>query len=193
MVTEPSHLQTAIGLVRVLTSFHRRTFVIAVIGAAVYATCTVASSFGVGYLVDEVILPRFSSKQVPVGSLIIGSLIIVGIGLLRAAGVVVRRSFAGITEWRTAQSLSMLVVRRVMSQSSLWHKRHMTGDIVARIGVDSDAAVGVLAPLPFSTSVVLLVVLSSIWLVIVDAPLGLLALFIIPVLLLLNIDFLYPI
>lgn len=189
MVTEPSRLQTAIGLVRVLTSFHRRTFVIAVIGAAVYATCTVASSFGVGYLVDEVILPRFSSKQVPVGSLIIGSLIIVGIGLLRAAGVVVRRSFAGITEWRTAQSLSMLVVRRVMSQSSLWHKRHMTGDIVARIGVDSDAAVGVLAPLPFSTSVVLLVVLSSIWLVIVDATLGLLALFIIPVLLLLNIAY----
>ena len=189
MVTEPSRLQTAIGLVRILTSFHRRTFVIAVIGAAVYATCTVASSFGVGYLVDEVILPRFSSEQVPVGSLIIGSLIIVGIGLLRAAGVVVRRSFAGITEWRTAQSLSMLVIRRVMSQSSLWHKRHMTGDIVARIGVDSDAAVGVLAPLPFSTSVVLLVVLSSIWLVIVDAPLGLLALFIIPVLLLLNIAY----
>lgn len=189
MVTEPSRLQTAIGLVRVLTSFHRRTFVIAVIGAAVYATCTVASSFGVGYLVDEVILPRFSSEQVPVGSLIIGSLIIIGIGLLRAAGVVVRRSFAGITEWRTAQSLSMLVIRRVMSQSSLWHKRHMTGDIVARIGVDSDAAVGVLAPLPFSTSVVLLVVLSSIWLVIVDAPLGLLALFIIPVLLLLNIAY----
>jgi ATP-binding cassette subfamily B protein len=189
VVTEPSRLQTAIGLVRVLTSFHRRTFVIAVIGAAVYATCTVASSFGVGYLVDEVILPRFSSEQVPIGSLIIGSLIIVGIGLLRAAGVVVRRSFAGITEWRTAQSLSMLVVRRVMSQSSLWHKRHMTGDIVARIGVDSDAAVGVLAPLPFSTSVVLLVVLSSIWLVIVDAPLGLLALFIIPVLLLLNIAY----
>ena len=189
MVTEPSRLKTAIGLVRVLTSFHRRTFVIAVIGAAVYATCTVASSFGVGYLVDEVILPRFSSEQVPVGSLTIGSLIIVGIGLLRAAGVVVRRSFAGITEWRTAQSLSMLVVRRVMSQSSLWHKRHMTGDIVARIGVDSDAAVGVLAPLPFSTSVVLLVVLSSIWLVIVDAPLGLLALFVIPVLLLLNIAY----
>lgn len=189
MLTEPSRLQTAIGLVRILTSFHRRTFVIAVIGAAVYATCTVASSFGVGYLVDEVILPRFSSAQVPVGSLIIGSFIIVGIGLLRAAGVVVRRSFAGITEWRTAQSLSMLVIRRVMSQSSLWHKRHMTGDIVARIGVDSDAAVGVLAPLPFSTSVVLLVVLSSIWLVIVDAPLGLLALFIIPVLLLLNIAY----
>lgn len=189
MLTEPSRLQTAIGLVRILTSFHRRTFVIAVIGAAVYATCTVASSFGVGYLVDEVILPRFSSAQVPVGSLIIGSFIIVGIGLLRAAGVVVRRSFAGITEWRTAQSLSMLVIRRVMSQSSLWHKRHMTGDIVARIGVDSDAAVGVLAPLPFSTSVVLLVVLSSIWLVIVDAPLGLLALFIIPALLLLNIAY----
>ena len=159
MVTESSRLRTAIGLVRVLTSFHRRTFVIAVVGAAVYATCTVASSFGVGFLVDKVILQRFASDKVPFGSLVAGSFIVVGIGLLRAVGVVVRRSFAGVTEWRTAQSLSMLVVRKVMDQSSLWHKRHMTGDVVSRIGVDSDAAVGVLAPLPFSTSVVLLVVL----------------------------------
>ena len=189
VVTESSRLRIAIGLVRVLTSFHRRTFIIAVVGAAVYATCTVASSFGVGFLVDKVILPRFASDKVPFGSLVAGSFIVVGIGLLRAVGVVVRRSFAGVTEWRTAQSLSMLVVRKVMDQSSLWHKRHMTGDVVSRIGVDSDAAVGVLAPLPFSTSVVLLVVLSSIWLLIVDLPLGLMALIIIPVLLLLNVGY----
>jgi len=65
----------------------------------------------------------------------------------------------------------------------------MTGDLVARIGVDSDTAASVLGPLPFSTSVVLLVALTSIWLVVIDLPLGLLAVTIIPLLFALNIGY----
>ena len=65
----------------------------------------------------------------------------------------------------------------------------MTGDLVARVGVDSDAAAEVLGPLPFSTSVVLLVFLTGGWLVVVDVPLGLVAISVIPILLLLNVGY----
>jgi ATP-binding cassette subfamily B protein len=55
--------------------------------------------------------------------------------------------------------------------------------------VDSDTAASVLGPLPFSTSVVLLVGLTSVWLVIIDTPLGLLAVTVIPLLFALNLGY----
>jgi len=184
-----SRLRVGYGLVRDLLKFHPRIFAIAVAGASVYAVCTVASSFGVSYLVDHVILPRFETGKIDFRVYLIGAAIVIGIGLLRAFGVVIRRSFAGISNWRTVESISMLLVQHIMTQPMFWHKKKMTGDLVARVGVDSDAAAEVLGPLPFSTSVVLLVFLTGGWLVIVDVPLGLVAISVIPILLLLNVGY----
>ena len=187
--TSQSRLRIGYGLVRDLLKLHPRLFAIAVGGASVYAVCTVASSFGVSYLVDRVILPRFETDTIDTSTYLVGAAIVIGIGLLRAFGVVIRRSFAGISNWRTVESISMLLVRHIMAQPLFWHKKKMTGDLVARVGVDSDAAAEVLGPLPFSTSVVLLVFLTGGWLVIVDVPLGLVAISVIPILLLVNVGY----
>ena len=184
-----SRLRVGFALVRDLLRFHPRIFAIAVGGASIYAVCTVASSFGVAYLVDQVILPRFETEKIDSGVYFIGAAIVIGIGLLRAFGVVVRRSYAGISNWRTVESISMLLVKKIMAQPVSWHKKKMTGDLVARVGVDSDAAAEVLGPLPFSTSVVLLVFLTGGWLIVVDVPLGLVAISVIPILLLLNVGY----
>lgn len=184
-----SRLRVGFALVRDLLRFHPRVFAIAVGGASIYAVCTVASSFGVAYLVDQVILPRFETEKIDAGVYFIGAAIVIGIGLLRAFGVVVRRSYAGISNWRTVESISMLLVKKIMAQPVSWHKKKMTGDLVARVGVDSDAAAEVLGPLPFSTSVVLLVFLTGGWLIVVDVPLGLVAISVIPILLLLNVGY----
>ena len=184
-----SRLRVGYGLVRDLLKFHPKIFAIAVAGASVYAVCTVASSFGVAYLVDHVILPRFETGKIDAGVYLVGAAIVICIGLLRAFGVVIRRSFAGISNWRTVESISMQLVRHIMSQPLFWHKKRMTGDLVARVGVDSDAAAEVLGPLPFSTSVVLLVFLTGGWLLIVDVPLGLVAISVIPILLVLNVGY----
>ncbi len=184
-----SRLRVGYGLVRDLLKIHPKIFAIAVAGASVYAVCTVASSFGVAYLVDHVILPRFETGKIDAGVYLVGAAIVICIGLLRAFGVVIRRSFAGISNWRTVESISMQLVRHIMSQPLFWHKRKMTGDLVARVGVDSDAAAEVLGPLPFSTSVVLLVFLTGGWLLIVDVPLGLVAISVIPILLVLNVGY----
>jgi ABC-type multidrug transport system fused ATPase/permease subunit len=182
-------LRVGYGLVRDLLKIHPKIFAIAVAGASVYAVCTVASSFGVAYLVDHVILPRFETGKIDAGVYLVGAAIVICIGLLRAFGVVIRRSFAGISNWRTVESISMQLVRHIMSQPLFWHKKKMTGDLVARVGVDSDAAAEVLGPLPFSTSVVLLVFLTGGWLLIVDVPLGLVAISVIPILLILNVGY----
>jgi len=77
-----SRLRVGYGLVRDLLKFHPRIFAIAVAGASVYAVCTVASSFGVSYLVDHVILPRFETGKIDFRVYLIGAAIVIGIGLL---------------------------------------------------------------------------------------------------------------
>ena len=184
-----SRLRDASQLLKILVRYEPKSFAIAVCGAAVYAICTVASSFAVGWTIDNVIIASFEGGSLNTSRYVIGGALIIGIGVTRAIGVVVRRSFAGVTEWNVAAKLSQAIATKVMRQPAQWHGRQMTGDLVSRVGVDVDATVGVLAPLPFSTSVLVLVVTSGIWLMVVDLPLGLVALLLIPCLLLLNVGY----
>lgn len=184
-----SRLRQAATLLKVLVRHEPTTFAVAVGGAAIYALCTVASSFAVGWTIDNVIIAYFADGSVPSSRFVVAGSLIIGIGVTRAAGVVVRRSFAGVTEWNVAGKISDAVATKIMRQPAQWHGQQMTGDLVSKVGVDVDATVGVLAPLPFSTSVLVLVVASSIWLIVVDAPLGLVALLLIPCLLALNVGY----
>jgi len=182
-------MRSAYRLLSALVRIHPRLFLTAVAGAAIFALCTVASSFGVSWMVDQVILPRFRDGRTDTRALVIGASLIIGIGLLRAVGVIIRRSFAGMAHWRTAETISLLVLQRIVSQPPMWHRSRMTGDLVARVGVDSDTAVDVMSPMPFASSVIILLFVSGAWLLIVDVPLGLLAIAVFPLLLLMNIGY----
>jgi ABC-type multidrug transport system fused ATPase/permease subunit len=184
-----SRLREASHLIKQLVRFHPKLFAIAVAGATLFALCTVASSIGLRWMIDRVILVRFEQNVVDLPALIAGSVIVIGIGLLRAFGVVIRRSFAGKAEWRTCETLTEKVIDHIVAQPIEWHRKKMTGDIVARCGVDADASVAILAPLPFSTSVVVMMVVSASWMLFVDIPLGLVAIVVFPILLLLNIGY----
>lgn len=164
-----------------------KTFAIAVGGAFVYALCTVASSIVIRWVIDHVIVPRFEDGEVAVATVVTGCSLIIAVGVLRAIGVVVRRSFAGITQWRIAQGLGDDVVDQLVDQPVSWHQRQSDGQLVARGGVDIDTTVGVMAPIPFATSVLLLIVVSAVWLLLTDVVLGAVAVSVFPVLMLLNV------
>jgi ABC-type multidrug transport system fused ATPase/permease subunit len=174
-------------MLRAMVALHRRTFLIAVGGAAVFALCTVASSVAVRWVTDNVIVPRFDEGSVAVGAVAAGVGMIIGIGLLRAAGVVVRRTWAGTTQWRVAGTLAQDVVDRLVRQPMSWHDRRPDGDLVARAGVDTDAAVSVLAPVPFATGTVLLIVVSAVFLLATDLVMGAVAVAVFPLLIGLNV------
>ena len=184
-----SRLREASHLINQLVRFHPKLFAIAVSGATLFALFTVASSIGLRWMIDRVILVRFEQNVTDLAALIAGSIIVIGIGLLRAFGVVIRRSYAGKAEWRTCETLTEKVIDHIVAQPIEWHRKKMTGDIVARCGVDADASVAILAPLPFSTSVVVMMVVSASWMLFVDIPLGLVAVVVFPILLLLNIGY----
>lgn len=176
----------AVEMISSQVRLHPRPFAISVSGAAVFALCTVASSFAVEWVTDRVIVPRFEEGSVGAGTVAAGAALVIGIGLVRAAGVIVRRIWAGKAMWRIADTLGASVVDRLIRQPVAWHQRRPDGDLVGRAGVDTDAAVSVLAPIPFALSTVLLLVVSAVWLIVTDVVLGLVAVAVFPILIGLN-------
>lgn len=161
---------------------HPGLFFTAVAGAAVFALCTVASSGAIRWVIDNVIIESFEGDGVSAGTVATGALLVIGIGLVRAAGVVVRRTWAGMALWRTAQTLTDGVVDRLQAQPMRWHQLRATGDLVARAGVDVEAATAVMAPLPFASSTFVLIFVAGIWLIVTDPILGTAAVLLFPVL-----------
>ena len=174
-------------MIRNLVRLSRGSFIVAVSGAAVFAVCTAASSLGVRWVIDRVVVPEFENGRVATSTVAAGCALVVVIALVRAAGVVVRRTFAGKTEWTVAERLGMKVVSRYAEQPVPWHRSHSAGDLVARAGVDVEAAVAVLAPLPYGSSVVLLLLVSAVGIVVLDPVMGMVACVVIPALVLTNV------
>lgn len=170
-----------------MVKLHPRPFVIAVFGAALFAVFTVGSSWVVRRLIDRVIIPRFEAGEVATATALGGLGLIVGVGLVRSAAVVVRRVWATKAMWLVAETLTDGVVDCLVRQPVPWHARRADGDLVARAGVDVDAAVGVMAPIPFATGTVVLLFVSAVWMLITDLVLGAVAVVVFPVLLIVNL------
>lgn len=182
-------LRVAFRLVRALVKHHKRLFFTAVSAAAVFAACTVGSAAIVRLITDDLIAPRFNNGSVSKTRVLVvlGALVLVG--FLRAAAVVVRRTWAGRTAWRVTERLTGQVIQRLAQQPVPWHRQQTTGDLITRAGVDAEAATAILSPLPFATGVVVMVFLSSSWLVLTDLPLGLAAVAVFPALIALNVNY----
>ena len=172
-----------------MIALHPRPFIVAVSGSFVFALCTVASSIAIRWTIDHVVIPRFEDGDVAVGTVVTGCALIIGIGIVRAIGVVIRRSFAGITQWRIAETLSGQVAERLVQQPPSWHQRQSDGQLVAKAGVDVETSVSVMAPIPFATGVVLMIVVAGAWLLITDVVMGLAAVAVFPILILANIGY----
>lgn len=184
---EHHRLRRAVRLLVTLVSYRPRTFAIAVGGAAVYAFCTVAASWVVRWLIDDVIVERFDEGRLDRGALAAGIGLLLLLAIVRAVGVVVRRTWAGKAQWGVAEDLSGEVMGAVVNQPVSWHRRQSTGDLSTRVGVDVEATVSVMAPMPFASSVLLMMVIATIGMIAVDPWLGLGASLVFPVLIALNV------
>jgi len=186
---QSQRLRRGYRMIKAMVRLHPRVFAMAVTGAAIFAICTVLSSVALRWVIDHIFVPRFDEGDVAAGTVAAGLAFVFIVGVVRSAGVVMRRVFAGITQFRVGASLARQVVSRLVSQPISWHHQRPDGDLVGRAGVDTDAAIAVLAPIPFATGTVLMVVISSAWLIITDPILGALAVAVFPILLATNVAY----
>jgi ATP-binding cassette, subfamily B, bacterial len=166
-------------LIRLYIRRHPRPFALSITGATLFALATVGWSWAIGNVVDKAIEPSFTSSP-PSRSTVAWTLaLLCAVGLTRAASVVLRRSFAGSWQHNNSATLRLSVLDRLIKQPMSWMRRQHTGDLLAAAN-DAETAVAVLAPLPYSMGVVVLLAVAGVWLVWTDLILGAVALIVLP-------------
>jgi ATP-binding cassette, subfamily B, bacterial len=178
---------TARGL-RIIGTYirmHPRPFTIAVTGSAVYAAMTVASTVVLGKITDRVLTPAFAGG-VNARTAWLGAVAIMAVAILRAAGIVTRRFFAGMTSARVSATLRTRIVDRYQELPLAYHRSHPTGELMAHAEADVLAATDVLHPLPYSCAVVLLIVFALVALILTDPFMALIGIALLPGLTILN-------
>jgi ATP-binding cassette, subfamily B, bacterial len=140
--------------------------------ATLFAGMTVASAFVLGWVTDEVLLPTFSTGQIDRGLLITAVVLIVGVALLKAVGVVGRRLGAYYAQFSLQARYRRDVTRRYLELPISWHRRHPTGELLSNANADVESAFFVAAPLPMAFGASLLLVITGGLLIVTDPALA---------------------
>ncbi|MFC4585574.1 ABC transporter ATP-binding protein [Sphaerisporangium corydalis] len=164
-----------------------RIFTGAVLSSAVYGIMTVGSSWALGWATEHAVLPAFRDGHATTGALVTAALLIVGVAVLKAAGVIGRRVLAGIMQYRMQAWSRRAVTRQYLRLPLAWHHRHPTGQLLSNASSDAEAAWAPLAPLPMAVGVVVMLVTAAVAILLVDPMLALVGFLIFPAIAALNL------
>ncbi|WP_248964885.1 ABC transporter ATP-binding protein [Sphaerisporangium perillae] len=164
-----------------------RIFTGAVLSSAVYGIMTVGSSWALGWATENAVLPAFRAGHATTGTLMTAALLIVGVAVLKAAGVIGRRVLAGIMQYRMQARSRRDVTRQYLRLPLAWHHRHPTGQLLSNASSDTEAAWAPLAPLPMAVGVVVMLVTAAVAILLVDPVLALVGFLIFPAIAVLNL------
>lgn len=176
---------------RIVVSYvraHPKPFVIAVIAAFTFACASVAVSVALGRVTDEVLRPAFEA-DVSTTALWLGVLAIMALAGARALSIMIRRYQSGVAGAAVAATLRRRVSDRYRQLSLGFHRTTPTGELLAHMEADVEAAVDLYYPVPFAVGAMLLAVLALGSLVATDPFLAAIGLVTVPALVLMNRSF----
>lgn len=174
--TRPSPRQVFGEGTSIIAHFVRRrpvSFALAVTGAALFAGAILASSAVVGWVTDTAIFPVLEGSTPARERILPIVLAVMGVAVWKAAAIVLRRTSAGWLQLRNQQQLRTELLAHQLGLRLDWFGRHSVGDLISVADNDAQRATGVLAPLPYSLGVSLLIVGTVILLTLVDPWIGL--------------------
>jgi ATP-binding cassette subfamily B protein len=167
---------------------HPRPFLISVAGAFLFALASIGLTAVLGRVTDQVLRPAFSGG-VPASKIWLGVAAIMVMGSLRALGIMVRRYYSGVAGARVMATLRTRVADRYRELSMQYHRETPTGELLAHMEADVEAAVDVLHPVPFACGVIFLVAFAMIALVATDLFLAAIGFLLFPTLAMMNRSF----
>ncbi|MCT2260312.1 ABC transporter transmembrane domain-containing protein [Brachybacterium muris] len=131
-------------------------FTLAVAGATAFALLQIATSAIIGRVTEQVIVPSFEAGQASIALLAGGGLAILGIGVARAVGVVLRRVFAAATQYDLFRLYRERIAAVYAKVPLLWHRRQSTGTLLSSMYSDVEATFFAMAAFPFAISTVVM-------------------------------------
>ena len=150
-------LRDGTRLIGRFVKMHPWAFAIAVGGAALYAGAIILASWVIGWVTDNVIIPILDEGEEP-DLLAAAGLVILGVAVVKAFGIVVRRTGAAYLTGATRRDIRNQLLAHQLTLRMSWFNRQAIGDLLAVADADTDQGTGVLGPLPYACGVSLLLV-----------------------------------
>lgn len=166
-----------------------REFAVGGIGAILFAAMTIVSSLVIGWIMDSVLLPAVEAGEVASATLAGAAALVIGVSIARAVGITLRRMGAYFAQHRIQYRDRVDVTDRYLDLPVEWHRRHSTGQLLANVNEDVEAASFVAAPLPMAFGVIIMLVVTAILLLLTDPFLALIGFSVGPALLIVNYTF----
>ncbi len=167
----------------------RREFTLGGIGTLLFALATVASSFVIGWVTDDLLIPAVESGDITLAAQAAAAGAILGVAGIRAAGIALRRFGAYLAQYRLQARDRTEVTDRYLTLPLEWHRRHPTGQLLSNVNADVEAASNIAAPLPMALGVVIMLVVTGGLLVMTDPFLASVGLAVLPAIALTNLAF----
>ncbi|HUG08463.1 MAG TPA: ABC transporter ATP-binding protein [Acidimicrobiia bacterium] len=166
-----------------------KEFVFGGIGTTLFAGMTILSSFVLGWIIDDVLLPAIDTGDVTTAALVGSAAAIIAVATLRGVGITMRRVGAYYAQHRIQYRDRVEVTDRYLELPVEWHRRHPTGQLLANANEDVEAASFIAAPLPMAFGVVLMLLGTGIILIVTDPFLALIGFLVGPALFFVNVTF----
>jgi ATP-binding cassette, subfamily B, bacterial len=162
-------------------------FAVAVTGSAVFGVATALTAAVIGAVTDRVIVPAFARGHTTTAALAGAAVAIVAVSVLKAAGIVTRRYFAGVMQYRLQARYRRRVTRQYLRLPLSWHHRHPTGQLLSNANADVEATWYPIAPFPMAVGVLVMLVVAVVAIVLTDPALAAVGLLVFPAILLVNL------
>ncbi|MDJ0791168.1 MAG: ABC transporter ATP-binding protein [Acidimicrobiia bacterium] len=163
------------GGLRLTWGFVKRrpwSFLVAVTGAILFVSAIVASAVVVGRVTDELIIPVLRDGESTEGKLWPAMALIFAVALWKAFGITLRRSGAGWLQFGTRADARKALIDHQMHLDLAWHDRRSTGDLLSVSEVDTNQGTFVLAPFPYATGSLFLLIGTIVLVALSDIVLG---------------------
>jgi len=164
-------------------------FAVSLVGSAAFGVITVASAAVVGHVSETVITPAFATGTTTTRALLGAAGLFIGVALVKAAAIVMRRLFAGIMQFRLAARDRRRVTRQYLRLPLSWHQRHPTGELLSNANADVEATWAPVAPMPMAFGVVVMLGVALAAMIGADPVLGVVGAFIFPLVMLVNVAY----
>ncbi len=148
-------------------------FVIAVAGSLLFSAAVVASALVLGWVTDALIVPTLDGTGTGRAALAVG--LIVGVGVAKAVGIILRRAAAASLQYGTKNDLRERIVDHQLGLTMRWYDSRATGDLLSVAEADTTQATYVLAPLPYGVGAAALLVAAAVIIAVTDPWMGVIA------------------
>ncbi len=151
------------------------SFVLAVVGAALFVGAIVASAIVIGWVTDELIVPVLDGGSSYEDVLWPAMWAVIGVAVWKSAAVILRRTAASFLQFRVQADARHDLIDHLLKLELAWYQRQSTGTLLAVSDTDVRQGTFILAPLPYGIGSSLLLVGTVVLVLLIDLWLALIA------------------